>query len=136
MVSRANQDARLADPQRNVAGAWSGFAILVVEFARSTLRVEGVSAFDATIVAAKTRLRPIVMTSFAFILGVFPLVVASGAGAEMRRPLGVAVCAGMLGVTAFGLFLRPVFFYVIERLAIKRRPQSGPARTPRPSRPD
>ena len=62
------------------------------------------------------RLRPIIMTSFAFILGVLPLVIAHGAGAEMRRTLGTAVFAGMLGVTLFGIFLTPVFFYVIERL--------------------
>jgi multidrug efflux pump subunit AcrB len=76
----------------------------------------GLSAFDATIAASKTRLRPIVMTSFAFILGVAPLVIASGAGAEMRRTLGTAVFSGMLGVTGFGLLLTPVFYYVIERL--------------------
>ena len=63
------------------------------------------------------RLRPILMTSFAFILGVLPLVVATGAGAEMRKALGTAVFSGMIGVTFFGLFLTPVFFYVIDRFA-------------------
>ena len=63
------------------------------------------------------RLRPIIMTSLAFILGVFPLVIATGAGAEMRRTLGTAVFAGMIGVTLFGIFLTPVFFSVIRRFA-------------------
>ena len=66
------------------------------------------------------RLRPIVMTSFAFILGVFPLVIAHGAGAEMRRTLGTAVFAGMIGVTLFGIFLTPVFFYVIRSFVSSR----------------
>jgi multidrug efflux pump len=89
-------------------------AILIVEFARDR-QVEGASLFDAAVEAAQVRLRPIVMTSFAFILGVLPLVIAQGAGAEMRRTLGTAVFAGMIGVTLFGLFLTPVFFYVIRR---------------------
>jgi multidrug efflux pump len=69
---------------------------------------------EATLEACRLRLRPILMTSFAFILGVVPLVVAQGAGAEMRRALGLAVFSGMLGVTFFGVFLTPVFFYVIQ----------------------
>jgi AcrB/AcrD/AcrF family len=69
---------------------------------------------DATLEACKLRLRPILMTSFAFILGVVPLMLAAGAGSEMRRTLGTAVFSGMLGVTLFGIFLTPVFFYVIE----------------------
>jgi multidrug efflux pump len=88
-------------------------AILVVEFAKAQ-REAGKSRFDATIEAVALRLRPIVMTSFAFILGVVPLVVSVGAGAEMRRTLGTAVFGGMLGVTLFGIFLTPVFYYVIE----------------------
>ncbi len=91
-------------------------AILVVEFAKERMAKGGLSLIDATALASKTRLRPIVMTSFAFILGVVPLMLGSGAGAEMRRTLGVAVFSGMLGVTLFGLVLTPVFFYVIERL--------------------
>jgi multidrug efflux pump len=67
------------------------------------------------------RLRPILMTSFAFILGVFPLVIAHGAGAEMRQTLGMAVFAGMIGVTLFGIYLTPVFYYVIRGLV--RTPQ-------------
>jgi multidrug efflux pump subunit AcrB len=88
-------------------------AILIVEYAK-TQREAGVPRFQATLAACRLRLRPIVMTSFAFILGVVPLVLAEGAGAEMRRTLGTAVFAGMLGVTLFGIFLTPVFFYVIQ----------------------
>jgi multidrug efflux pump subunit AcrB len=88
-------------------------AILIVEFAK-TQRETGVPRYQATLEACKLRLRPIVMTSFAFILGVVPLMVSEGAGAEMRRTLGTAVFAGMLGVTLFGIFLTPVFFYVIQ----------------------
>ena len=87
-------------------------AILVVEYAKQ-LHAEGRSAFEATKEASRLRLRPILMTSFAFIFGVIPLMVASGAGAEMRRSLGIAVFSGMFGVTLFGIFLTPVFFYVI-----------------------
>jgi multidrug efflux pump len=94
-------------------------AILVVEYARQ-LRQEGRSVFEATREASKLRLRPILMTSFAFILGVVPLTLAAGAGAEMRRSLGVAVFSGMLGVTLFGVFLTPTFFYVIQVLGETR----------------
>jgi len=91
-------------------------AILIVEFARDRQQ-EGASRFDAAVEAARVRLRPIVMTSFAFILGVLPLVIAEGAGAEMRRTLGTAVFAGMIGVTLFGIFLTPVFYSVVRRLS-------------------
>ncbi len=91
-------------------------AILIVEYAKSQ-REAGVPRYQATLEAVKLRLRPIVMTSFAFILGVVPLVISEGAGAEMRRTLGTAVFAGMLGVTLFGIFLTPVFFYVIQRFS-------------------
>ena len=88
-------------------------AILVVEYAKQ-LHVKGdQSVYEATKDASRLRLRPILMTSVAFIFGVIPLMIASGAGAEMRRSLGIAVFSGMLGVTAFGIFLTPVFFYVI-----------------------
>ena len=90
-------------------------AILIVEFAKSR-REEGIPVFQATLEACELRLRPILMTSFAFILGVVPLVIAEGAGAEMRRTLGTAVFSGMLGVTLFGIFLTPVFYYVIQWL--------------------
>jgi multidrug efflux pump len=97
-------------------------AILIVEFARDRQQ-EGASLFDAAVEAARVRLRPILMTSLAFILGVLPLVLAQGAGAEMRRTLGTAVFAGMIGVTLFGIFLTPVFFHVIRGFAI--RPAEG-----------
>ena len=90
-------------------------AILVVEFAQQLHR-EGKSRFDAALESSRLRLRPILMTSFAFIIGVVPLVIANGAGAEMRRSLGTAVFSGMIGVTVFGIFLTPVFFYVIQGL--------------------
>jgi multidrug efflux pump len=88
-------------------------AILIVEFAKAQ-REEGVARREATLAACKLRLRPIIMTSFAFILGVVPLMVSEGAGAEMRRTLGTAVFAGMLGVTLFGVFLTPIFYFVIQ----------------------
>ena len=102
-------------------------AILIVEFAK-VQREAGVERYQATLAACQLRLRPIIMTSFAFILGVVPLVLAEGAGAEMRRTLGTCVFSGMLGVTLFGIFLTPVFYYVIQwfmdrRLA--RRSQSA-----------
>ncbi len=90
-------------------------AILIVEFAKQ-LHLEGMSRHEATLEASRLRLRPILMTSFAFILGVVPLAVAAGAGAEMRRSLGIAVFSGMVGVTLFGIFLTPVFFSVIQGL--------------------
>jgi len=93
-------------------------AILIVEFARS-LEAKGSSTLDAVIEACRLRLRPILMTSFAFIAGVVPLVMASGAGAEMRQAMGVAVFAGMLGVTLFGLFLTPVFYVLVRGLATR-----------------
>jgi len=96
-----------------LVGLASKNAILIVEFAK-VRRDEGESRYQATVEASQLRLRPILMTSFAFILGVVPLAIAQGAGAEMRRSLGLAVFAGMVGVTAFGIFLTPVFFYVIS----------------------
>ncbi len=98
-----------------LVGLASKNAILIVEFAKRQ-REEGLPRRDATLAACRLRLRPILMTSFAFILGVVPLLTASGAGAEMRHSLGTAVFSGMLGVTLFGIFLTPVFFYVIESL--------------------
>jgi multidrug efflux pump len=94
-------------------------AILIVEYAKQKHR-EGLSRFDATLEACRLRLRPILMTSFAFIIGVIPLAVAAGAGAEMRRSLGIAVFSGMLGVTLFGIFLTPVFFSVIQGVSETR----------------
>jgi multidrug efflux pump len=89
-------------------------AILIVEFAKQ-LVAEGRPLREATVEACRLRLRPILMTSLAFILGVVPLVVAEGAGKEMRRTLGLSVFSGMLGVTIFGIFLTPVFFFVLQR---------------------
>ncbi|HZU37293.1 MAG TPA: efflux RND transporter permease subunit, partial [Gemmataceae bacterium] len=106
-----------------LVGLASKNAILIVEFARDRQK-DGQSLFASAVEAARVRLRPILMTSFAFILGVVPLALASGAGAEMRRPLGITVFSGMLGVTLFGIFLTPVFFYVIRRVTGRR---SAPA---------
>ena len=103
-------------------------AILIVEFAKQ-LEDQGKARFDATVDACKLRLRPILMTSFAFILGVVPLVLAKGAGAEMRSTLGISVFSGMLGVTIFGVFFTPVFYYVIRWLSAPRpaEPSDKPA---------
>ncbi len=91
-------------------------AILIVEFAREKQLQEGMNRFDAVLAACRLRLRPILMTSLAFTMGVIPLVLSTGAGSEMRRAIGVAVFFGMLGVTAFGLVLTPVFYVVVQRL--------------------
>ena len=91
-------------------------AILIVEFARQ-LEDQGRSMVAAAVEAARLRLRPILMTSFAFILGVVPLMVATGAGAELRQALGTAVFFGMLGVTVFGLIFTPVFYVVTRQIA-------------------
>ena len=90
-------------------------AILIVEFAHQAEEA-GATAAEAAVRAARTRLRPILMTSFAFILGVAPLVVASGAGSEMRQSLGTAVFSGMLGVTGFGLLFTPAFYTIVRRI--------------------
>ncbi|HET8710680.1 MAG TPA: efflux RND transporter permease subunit, partial [Spongiibacteraceae bacterium] len=102
-------------------------AILIVEFARE-LEAHGRSIVDAALEACRLRLRPILMTSFAFIFGVLPLVIASGAGAEIRQAMGIAVFFGMIGVTFFGIFLTPLFYVVIQRfVAKKREPKSNSA---------
>ncbi|RYE94475.1 MAG: multidrug efflux RND transporter permease subunit [Myxococcales bacterium] len=103
-------------------------AILIVEFAKEK-QDEGLSPVDAVLEACRLRLRPILMTSIAFIMGVWPLVSSRGAGAEMRHAMGVAVFAGMIGVTFFGLLLTPVFYVVVRRLA-KTAPKAAPAPTP------
>jgi multidrug efflux pump len=95
-------------------------AILIVEFAKER-EDEGMSRNEAAIEASRLRLRPILMTSFAFILGVVPLVASSGAGAEMRQALGTAVFFGMIGVTLFGLLLTPVFYVSVRWLVARRR---------------
>ncbi len=104
-------------------------AILIVEFAKAR-HEDGAALADSTLEACQLRLRPIMMTSLAFILGVVPLMVSEGAGAEMRQTLGTAVFSGMLGVTLFGIFLTPVFYYVIQwasdrRTAARRANQDG-----------
>ncbi len=96
-------------------------AILMVEFARHAEEHSGMNRFQAAIEAARARLRPILMTSFAFIFGVVPLMLASGRGQEMRQALGTAVFFGMLGVTIFGLIFTPVF-YVVSRWISDRLP--------------
>ena len=103
-----------------LVGLASKNAILIVEFAKQSQEA-GVSRREATLEACRLRLRPILMTSFAFIFGVVPLVIAEGAGAEMRRSLGTAVFSGMLGVTLFGIFLTPVFYYVIQWFGARKR---------------
>ena len=109
-----------------LVGLASKNAILIVEFAKQQ-QEQGKPRREATLEASRLRLRPILMTSFAFIFGVIPLVIAQGAGAEMRRALGLAVFAGMLGVTLFGIFLTPVFFYVIRSVSDRwgRRPAAA-----------
>ena len=94
-------------------------AILIVEFAKH-LEEQGLARVQAVLEAARLRLRPILMTSFAFVMGVLPLVLASGSGAEVRRAMGAAVFAGMLGVTFFGLLLTPVFYVLVRRLSRQR----------------
>jgi multidrug efflux pump len=111
-----------------LVGLASKNAILIVEFAKHMHEEGGLSRRDATLAACRLRLRPILMTSFAFILGVVPLLLGTGAGAEMRRVLGIAVFSGMLGVTLFGIFLTPVFFYVIEAFVETHWLSSRPVR--------
>ena len=104
-------------------------AILIVEFARE-LHLQGRSPVEAALEACRIRLRPILMTSFAFIMGVLPLVFSSGAGAEMRHAMGVAVFSGMLGVTFFGLVLTPVFYVMILHIVERRRARAASVEQP------
>jgi len=104
-------------------------AILIVEFAKQIQDRDLKDRFTAAVEACRLRLRPILMTSFAFIFGVLPLVLSTGAGAEMRQALGTAVFFGMLGVTGFGLFLTPVFYVVIMWFKERRTRTSVPAPT-------
>lgn len=101
-------------------------AILIVEYAQDK-RKEGMGRGEATLEACRLRLRPILMTALAFIFGVYPLVIATGAGWEMRRSLGTAVVSGMIGVTFFGIFLTPVFYYVITWFTDKKQETKAPA---------
>jgi multidrug efflux pump subunit AcrB len=109
-------------------------AILIVEFAQQDEEA-GMSPVEAAVRAARDRLRPILMTSFAFILGTLPLLIAEGAGAELRQALGTAVFFGMIGVTAFGLIFTPTFYVVCRSLAnrIARMRGSRPASAPSPA---
>ncbi len=102
-----------------LVGSSAKNAILIVEFARE-LEFAGRTPIQAAIEASRLRLRPILMTSLAFVMGVLPLVLSTGAGAEMRKAMGIAVFAGMIGVTAFGLFLTPVFYVLLRRLTGNR----------------
>ena len=104
-------------------------AILIVEFAREKQLQEGMNRVDAVLEACRLRLRPILMTSLAFTMGVIPLVLSTGAGSEMRRAIGVAVFFGMLGVTAFGLVLTPVFYVLVRRLVEGRENKKVAANT-------
>ncbi|HUU25636.1 MAG TPA: efflux RND transporter permease subunit, partial [Methyloceanibacter sp.] len=104
-------------------------AILIVEFARQNEEA-GEDRFQAAVEAARVRLRPILMTALAFILGVVPLVIASGAGSEMRQSLGTAVFFGMLGVTAFGLIFTPIFYVVVRKFAAAPKAHPHPRTTP------
>src|SRR6202008_2502314 len=97
-------------------------AILIVEFARD-IENEGKPRLQAVIEACRLRLRPILMTSFAFILGVLPLVVSTGSGSEMRKAVGVAVFFGMLGVTLFGLVFTPIFYMIVRNLTDRPEPK-------------
>jgi len=104
-------------------------AILIVEFAKHK-QDGGLSPVQAAIEASRLRLRPILMTSIAFIAGVFPLVKSQGAGAEMRQAMGIAVFSGMIGVTLFGLFLTPVFYVTLMKLGLRKK--AAPAVNPNP----
>jgi multidrug efflux pump len=113
-----------------LVGLASKNAILIVEFARDR-ELQGLAPLEATLDAARLRLRPILMTSLAFIMGVVPLVVSTGAGAEMRHAMGVAVFSGMIGVTVFGLVLTPLFYLLVRKLTQRmRRRQAGSASAP------
>ena len=101
-------------------------AVLIVEFAKQQ-EEKGLDRFAAAVESCRLRLRPILMTSFAFILGVLPLARAKGAGAEMRQVLGTTVFSGMLGVTLLGLFLTPVFYVVLRGLVTRRERARAPA---------
>jgi HAE1 family hydrophobic/amphiphilic exporter-1 len=104
-------------------------AILIVEFARTRLE-HGVPLIDAALDGARVRLRPILMTSFAFALGCLPLALASGSGAVARRVMGTAVIGGMLAATLLAIFLIPVMFYVVERLTHSKAELEHPAQPP------
>jgi multidrug efflux pump subunit AcrB len=105
-------------------------AILIVEFAKQ-IEDRGEDAFHAAVEAARLRLRPIIMTSLAFILGVLPMMLGTGAGAELRQALGTPVVFGMLGVTIFGLIFTPVFYVVSRTIGLRKTPPANPPRSAR-----
>jgi multidrug efflux pump len=105
-------------------------AILIVEFAKDKQAESGIGAVEAILEACRQRLRPILMTSIAFIMGVWPLVSSRGAGSEMRHAMGVAVFSGMIGVTLFGLLLTPIFFTTLRRLSSERKAKPSPEAAP------
>ena len=109
-----------------LAGLACKNAILIVEFARE-LEIEGMETYRAAVTASHMRLRPILMTSFAFIMGVVPMVFSTGAGAEMRNVMGIAVFSGMLGVTVFGLFFTPVFYVLLRSIEKRLKPTTNSA---------
>jgi multidrug efflux pump subunit AcrB len=119
-----------------LAGLACKNAILIVEFAKHR-EEQGDDRKTAILTACRIRLRPVLMTSVAFIMGVVPLVFSSGAGAEIRQAMGIAVFAGMLGVTLFGLFLTPVFYVVVgnivARFEARRRARALAAHPPEPA---
>ena len=106
-------------------------AILIVEFARE-LELQGRTPVQAVVESCRLRLRPILMTSIAFIAGVIPLVLSSGAGAEMRQAMGIAVMSGMMGVTVFGLVLTPVFYVLLRKLSPGKLHHAGRSPTDPP----
>jgi multidrug efflux pump len=117
-----------------LVGLASKNAILIVEFARDQ-ELEGVPPLQAAFNAARLRLRPILMTSLAFIMGVVPLVISTGAGAEMRHAMGIAVFSGMLGVTFFGLMLTPLFYVLVRKFSARPRTQDTGTAAPLLERP-
>ena len=118
-----------------LAGLSAKNAVLIVEFAKQQQEEHGRDRVGAALEASRLRLRPILMTSFAFILGVVPLVIATGAGSEMRQALGTAVFYGMLGVTIFGIFLTPIFFVSIRWVTEGYRNWRGRPTDPVPATP-
>ena len=107
-------------------------AILIVEMARQR-RAEGLSILEAAVEAARLRFRPILMTSFTFILGVVPLILATGAGAASRQSLGIAVASGMLASTCLAVVFVPSFFVILQRLHERKQPAPAPAAAPDPA---
>jgi multidrug efflux pump len=113
-----------------LVGLASKNAILIVEFAKHLQEDRGMDAKSAVLEAARLRLRPILMTSIAFIAGVIPLVLARGAGAEIRHALGVVVFFGMIGVTLFGLLLTPMFYVLVRRFGKRQKQAHEPLPAP------